>query len=402
MTAKPSTPRSSWGAWLAFALMLAATPLLTRSGFALTLASQAGIAVILALSWNLLFGQAGLLSFGHAIYSGIGAIASLHALRAIAAHGTTFPTVLLPLAGGLAAVALAVPLGYVGSRRGGLTFAMITLAMGELVHASAPLLPSVFGGEAGISADRTAGLALIDLASPAALCTLIAAWTFACALAMHAWTQTPLARMANAVRDNPTRAAGIGIDPRRVRWLVTLTAAFFAGIGGGLSALLFEIAGAESVGTLASVTMLFGATIGGTGVFFGPALGALVHALMTGALSSLTPAWPVYLGMLFILIIMRAPGGLVSLVVGRREGRQPTTFVRTAASAAILLGFIGIVETAFTLTGNVGVIGSMLSMLPGGRAGGLMASAAVFMAGRAAWDRLGHRAGGNIRPESRA
>ncbi len=385
-------------AWLALALLLAATPLFTASSFALTLASQAGIAIVLALSWNLLFGQTGLLSFGHAVYSGIGAIASLHALRIIALSGAPFPTVLLPLVGGLAAAALAVPLGYIGSRRGGLTFAMITLAIGELVHASAPLLPGLFGGEAGISADRTAGLALVDLSSARSLYVLIAAWTFACAVAMHAWTRTPLARMANAVRDNPERAAGIGIDPRRVRWLVTLTAAFFAGIGGGLAALLFEIASAESVGTLASVTMLFGATIGGAAHFFGPVLGALVHVLMAGAVSIVTPAWPVYLGVLFILVVMRAPGGLVSLVVARRQGRA--TPARTAAFVAILLGFIGIVETAYTLTGNVGALGAALAMLPGGRAGGLIASAVLFMAGRAWWDRLDRRERGSMpRPE---
>lgn len=378
--------------WVAFAMILAATPLLVDSGFALTLASQAGIAIILALSWNLLFGQAGLLSFGHAVYSGIGALASLHALRAMAAGGVAFPTVLLPLAGGAAAAALAVLLGYVGSRRGGLTFAMITLAIGELVHASAPLLPAVFGGEAGISADRTTGLALVDLSSMRALCALVAAWTFACALAMHAWTRTPLARMANAVRDNPARAAGIGIDPRRVRWLVTITAAFFAGIGGGLAALLFEIASAESVGTLASVAMLFGAYIGGAGHFFGPVLGAVLHTLMAGAASTLTPAWPVYLGVLFILIVMRLPGGLVSLFRHRHGVPGGTLAARAAAFAAILLGFIGIVETAYALTGNVGTLGAMLAMLPGGRAGGLIASAVLFMIGRAAWHRLARRA----------
>ena len=379
-------------AWVAFALLLAATPLLVNSSFELTLASQAGIAIILALSWNLLFGQAGLLSFGHAVYSGIGALASLHALRAMAAGGVAFPTVLLPLAGGAAAAALAVLLGYVGSRRGGLTFAMITLAIGELMHASAPLLPAVFGGEAGISADRTAGLALVDLSSMRALCALIAAWTFACALAMHAWTRTPLARMANAVRDNPARAAGIGIDPRRVRWLVTITAAFFAGIGGGLAALLFEIASAESVGTLASVAMLFGAYIGGTGHFFGPVLGAVLHTLMAGAASNLTPAWPVYLGVLFILVVMRLPGGLVSLFRHRPEVHDAALPARAVALIAILFGFIGIVETAYALTGNVGTLGAMLALLPGGRAGGLVASAVLFMIGRAAWDRLARRA----------
>ncbi|MBM3561460.1 MAG: branched-chain amino acid ABC transporter permease, partial [Alphaproteobacteria bacterium] len=294
--------------WLILAALLAAPPLLFDGGFALTLTSQAGIAVILALSYNMLFGQTGLLSFGHAVYSGIGGYAAIHALRLIGAGELHFPLALLPLFGGIAGAALAVLFGYVSSRRGGLTFAMISLGIGEMVHAAAAMFPAFFGGEAGITADRTAGTPLfgIGFASAQAVCWLIAVWTLASALLMHAFTRTPLGRLANAVRDNPARAAEIGIDPRRVRWLVMIAAGFFAGIAGGLSAILFEIVSADNLATGASASMLFAAFIGGAGNFFGPALGALLITLMSTAVATVTPAWPIYLGLLFIAVVLKA------------------------------------------------------------------------------------------------
>ena len=100
--AKDSRARTSGlTPWLIYAALLATPPLLFDGGFALTLASQAGIAIILALSYNMLFGQAGLLSFGHAVYSGLGAYAAIHALRLIGQGALHFPVALLPLIGGL-------------------------------------------------------------------------------------------------------------------------------------------------------------------------------------------------------------------------------------------------------------------------------------------------------------
>jgi branched-chain amino acid transport system permease protein len=382
--------------WLVFTALLAAPPLLFDGGFALTLASQAGIAIILALSYNMLFGQTGLLSFGHAVYAGIGGYAAIHALRLVGAGELQFPVALLPLIGGMTGAALAVLLGYVSSRRGGLTFAMISLGIGEMVHAAAVLFPAFFGGEAGITADRTAGTPLfgITFASAQAVCWLIAAWTLASALAMHAFTRTPLGRLANAVRDNPARAADIGIDPRRVRWLVMIAAGFFAGIAGGLSALLFEIVSADNLAAGASASMLFAAFIGGSGSFFGPALGALLITLMSTAVATVTPAWPIYLGLLFIAVVLKAPGGIVGLCAGAaraaRRGRRPALHLaaRAIAALAIVAGLAGLIETAYFLAGSPGSAGNALAALPGGRIAALGVSGLLLIGGRAAWRRL--------------
>ena len=412
--------------WLVFAALLAAPPLFFDGGFPLTLASQAGIAIILALSYNMLFGQTGLLSFGHAVYSGLGAYAAIHALKLIGAGSLPFPVAFLPLVGGAAGALVAVLLGYISSRRGGLTFAMISLGIGEMVHAAAALFPTLFGGESGITADRAGALVIkivaanaaadataatfaaaqlgFDFSSARAVFWLIAAWTLASTVAMYAFTRTPLGRLANAVRDNPERAAQVGIDPRRVRWLVMIAAGAFAGIAGSLSAILFEIVSAENLGVAASAAMLFATFIGGSGAFFGPVLGAIVYTLMSGAVAAVTPAWPIYLGALFIVVVLKAPCGLLSRPASMPEdarlsglyGQSPGAGMALAAIAilailAMLTGFIGLVESAYALAGSPGRAASWLATLPGGRAAGVVLAGVLFIAGRETWNWMAAR-----------
>src|SRR5690606_8937885 len=143
---------------------------------------------------------------------------------------------------------------------------------------------------------------------------LVAVWAFIAMLGMYAFTRTPLGRIANAVRDNPERAEFIGYNPRRVRFLVMTLSAFFAGIGGGMFVMIFEIVNAENVSALRSAGMLMATFIGGTAFFFGPVLGALVFVFFSVALSEHTFAWQLYLGIFFVLLVMFAPGGLAGLI----------------------------------------------------------------------------------------
>jgi branched-chain amino acid transport system permease protein len=151
--------------WSALVLLLAA-PLLLGSQ-ALGLMVQMGIAVVLCMSFWLLMGQGGMVSFGHALYSGLGAFAAIHVLRALGMSGSWGPVPaglllpLLPLVGGLAAALMAWVFGWLATRHdSGTAFAMITLGLGELVWAGAQMFPSIFGGEAGITANRSAGASL--------------------------------------------------------------------------------------------------------------------------------------------------------------------------------------------------------------------------------------------------
>ena len=122
--------------WAGFALVLIVAPWLFRSSLALTMLSQMGYLIIICLSYNILLGQGGMLSFGHAVYTGLGAFVAVHAMNLAAAKGgVPIPLVLIPLVGGLAGLFFAILLGYVTTKKSGTTFAMITLGIGELVAA---------------------------------------------------------------------------------------------------------------------------------------------------------------------------------------------------------------------------------------------------------------------------
>jgi branched-chain amino acid transport system permease protein len=300
----------------ACAVGAALLPLAFSDDFAISVFCSVAIAILLALSYNMLLGQAGMMSFGHAVYSGMGAYLSIHALNKFADWSVAFPVTLLPLIGGAAGMLVGVLFGYLSTKRSGTPFAMISLGIGELVAASALMLPGFFGGEAGISGNRVTGEGWfgIDFGPQLQMYYLIAAWTLASGLAMYALTCTPLGRIANAVRDNPERVQFIGYDTHRVRFYQLLWSAFFAGIAGSLAALNFELVTAENVSAHASGAILVMTYIGGTGQFFGPVLGAAFVTFLSTVLSNYTKAWPFYYGLLFLLTILFAPGGLSSLI----------------------------------------------------------------------------------------
>jgi branched-chain amino acid transport system permease protein len=345
---------SQWLAWGSTALLFALLPVAFGQGFALTLLSQTGIMIIFALSYNMLLGQGGMLSFGHAVYYGLGAFFAISALRTVNS-GLAFPVALLPLVGGFGAALCGVVLGFPTTRRAGTPFAMITLGVGEMVYAAALMFPGVFGGEGGLTGDRTsgprlAGLDWLTFGPQVQVYALIAVYCLASMVAMYALTQTPLGRIANAVRDNAERVEYIGYNAQRVRWLMLILSSFFAGIAGGLAAINFEIAvTAENVSALRSGGVLLAAFIGGTAFFFGPILGAVVFTLFAVALSDFTKAWQLYLGLFFVLLVLFAPGGLASLLQANLRVVQLRKF-----ALGITAGIVMLVELAYRVTLEVG------------------------------------------------
>ena len=305
-----------WLIWSLFALVLAGAPHIFTSGLGTTVLTQMGIAIIACLSYNILLGQGGMLSFGHAVYTGLGAFLTMHALNRIG-EGLALPVSLLPLVGGLAGIGFAVLFGYVSTRKSGTTFAMITLGLGELVFALSLMIPEFFGGEGGVSGNRVVGpvRAGISFGPPLQVYYLIAVYTFLSVAAMFAFTRTPLGRMLNAVRDNPERVEFVGYNTRMIRYIAFILAGFFAGIAGGLGALNFEIVTAEVVGTARSGAYLLFTFLGGATFFFGPIIGVILMVLAFVLLSEFTKAWLLYLGLIFIFMVMYAPGGIASLIM---------------------------------------------------------------------------------------
>ncbi len=306
-----------WIIWSLFALVLMVAPLIFKSSLAQTMLSQMGIAIIVCLSYNMLLGQGGMLSFGHAVYSGMGSFLAIHTLNMVSKGSLPVPVSLIPVVGGLASMLFAVIFGWVTTKKAATPFAMITLGVGELVWASALMFPEFFGGEGGISGNRVAGSKPfgITFGPQIQLYYLIAIYTFVCTALMFAFTRTPLGRMLNAVRDNPERVEFVGYDTQKVRYIAFVIAAFFAGISGGLAALNFEIVTSEVVSGPRSGAYLLFTFLGGATFFFGPIIGAVLMVLAFVFLSELTKAWLLYLGLVFLFMVMYAPGGVASLIM---------------------------------------------------------------------------------------
>ena len=344
-----------WAGWLL--LVLLAPLLAQRSSFALALLSRIGIMTIFALSYNMLLGQTGLLSFGHAVYYGLGAFATLHLLNALGARGLHAPIALLPLFGGLAAMAFGLVFGYATTRRAGTTFAMISLGIGEMVAASSLMFPGFFGGEGGVTGNRVTGKGWfgIDYSTPLQLDYLIAFWALACALLCWGLTRTPLGRLANAVRDNPERVEFIGYDPQLIRYRMVVLSGFFAGVAGGLTALQFEIVTAETLSAQTSGTVLLMAFVGGIGAFHGPMIGAALVTVLQVAVASVTPAWPFYFGLFFLAMVLYAPDGIAGILARHQAAWQagllrslvPAYAIAALPAAALLLGVVAVVEMAY-------------------------------------------------------
>jgi branched-chain amino acid transport system permease protein len=348
-----------WIVWSLFALLLLAAPLVFSGNLSITMLSQMGIAIIACLSYNILLGQGGMLSFGHAVYTGLGSYMAMHALNAATDGQIPIPVSLIPLVGGVAGLFFAILFGYVTTKKAGTPFAMITLGMAELVFAMSLMFSEFFGGEAGVSGNRVVGEAFmgISFGPPRQVYYLIAVYTFVSVGLMFAFTRTPLGRILNAVRDNPERVEFIGYNTQKVRYLAFMIAGFFAGIAGGLGALNFEIVTAEVVGAARSGGYLLFTFLGGATFFFGPIIGGVLMVLAAVLLSELTKAWLLYLGLIFLFMVMYAPGGIASLIMMNLRvasfGRLREVWVAYLALAVtalvILLGAGAMVEMIYHL-----------------------------------------------------
>jgi branched-chain amino acid transport system permease protein len=355
--------------WLILALLLVAIALPwcfydwahhRHAGFLISMLSQMGMMIILALSYNMLLGQAGLFSLCHATFFGIGGYATVHLLNAAGSGDFPLPMEVMPLLAGLAGLALALLFGSMATRQRATAFAMITLGIGELMATAALMFHHFFGGEGGVTTNRMIDNSLFGLtyASGLQVYYLILAWTVIAAALMYYLTLTPLGRMANATRDNFERAQFIGYDPRMVRFIQFALSGFFAGIGGGLYAITYEIVTFDSLAAPLSANALLMAYIGGATVFGGPILGAILITLLQSGVSLLSNSWLVYVGVMFISMVIFAPTGLAGIIKAhgpiRRTGRLGSLvvpYLRLAIpSVGVLFGFIGVVELMSFLT----------------------------------------------------
>ena len=358
--------------WSLFALVLIVAPLVFTSSLGHTILSQMGIGIIVCLSYNMLLGHGGMLSFGHAVYSGMGSFLAIHTLNLVSRGSLPLPVSLIPIAGGLASMLVAAGLGWVTTKKSGTTFAMITLGVGELIWAMSLMFPEFFGGEGGISGNRVTGSKTwgITYGPQIQLYYLIAVYTVICTALMFAFTRTPLGRMLNAVRDNPERVEFVGYDTQKIRYFSFIVAAFFAGISGGLAALNFEIVTSEVVSGYRSGAYLLFTFLGGATFFFGPIIGAILMVLAFVLLSEFTKAWLLYLGLIFLFMVMYAPGGVASLIMmnlrvaafGYLRKLWVSYLALALTAAVVFLGAAAMIEMIYHLQLN-SALGSELSFM---------------------------------------
>jgi branched-chain amino acid transport system permease protein len=368
LPARAARPRAftAWP-WIAALIVSVVLPWLfydfqhhRHGGFAISVLSQTGMMVIFALSYNMLMGQAGLLSFCHSVLFGLAGYATVHFLNAAGAGELLVPMELMPLLAGLTGLGFSIVFGYIATKQRSTAFAMITLGIVQLITTAATMFHHFFGGESGVQTDRQIGHSLFGLeyGQPIEVYYLTVAWMLLAAIGMYFHTATPLGRMANACRDNHERAQFVGYDPRIVRFVQFSLSGFYAGIAGGLFAITYEIVTFDAVAAPLAANALLMAYIGGVTTFFGPVLGAVLITLMQSGVSLMSNSWLIYVGALFIAMVIFAPAGLTGLILEHaplaRAGllrRLTVPYVRVLIPGVILLlGFVGAVELLSFLT----------------------------------------------------
>lgn len=317
------------GAAIVLALVLAPavlSPALVNAGIQMLIAS------LFACAFSLLCGQAGMLSFGHSAFFGVGAFATVHAMNAVGGAGL-LPTPFMPLVGAVTGLLVGLVAGWFATKRTGVYFAMITLAIGELLYSLAPHLGGWFGGEAGVSTMRMPAFGL-SFGSNVQVYYLTLAWVLLCLGLLYLFTRTPLGRVALGLRENTRRLRFLGYNVHMASVLVFAVSTMFAGVAGALQALNIESANYVLFNLDLSAEVLLNSYIGGVTFFLGPAIGAALMTFFGYVVSDLTTSWLLYKGLLFVAVMLFVPRGIAGLV------QTVAASVRTCGFGALAASFV--------------------------------------------------------------
>lgn len=265
---------------------------------------------IVAVANNLMIGYTGMLSFGQAMFFGIGAYAAGLLLKAGMSVVVALP------AATLFVLVLAIGVGYFCVKRAGLYFICITFAFNQMFFFIAYSWTGLTGGEDGLPGVPRPGL-LVD---PLAFYVFAAAVFFACLIAMKRIVDSPTGRLFEAIRDNPARAAATGHDVGRLKLVSFVTAATFTGLAGAIYSMLYGIVPVDQIHWLRSGDIVFMTLLGGTGNFFGPIIGAVGYIWMSETFSLFWDRWPFIMGVAFVIVVLYLRGGMVELI-GKVYGR---------------------------------------------------------------------------------
>jgi branched-chain amino acid transport system permease protein len=344
------TISSFWRIFRVFAVLILVLPLPFDSIVVVPVLIQVYVAIILSLSYNMVLGQTGLLSFVHAIYFGFGGFAAVHALRFAGSGELPVSVPFIPLFGAVMGLVMAATMASFTARRTGMAFAMITLCLVELVIASGSILGRFYGG----GVDRTLPPAFFgqNFVSDLSVYYVTSVWMIICIAGMAFFARSPLGRLSNAVRDNAERVEFVSFDPWVVRFAAMSASGIFAGIAGSLFAIAYEFVGGETITFATSSNIIIMTYIGGIGHFAGPVIGAVLVTFLQTMLSNYTQIWGLYLGLLFVTIVLFLPHGLAGLISSHAAAVRSGTWRRLAkpylhlalASLWAGAGLIGLLE----------------------------------------------------------
>ena len=290
------------------ALVLVAAPFLAYPVFVMRVMCFA----LFASAFNLLLGYGGLLSFGHAAYFGLASY-----VCAFAARSWGLEPLSAILLGTLASSALGAVFGAVAIRRQGIYFAMVTLALAQIVYFASLQAPFT-GGEDGIQGvPRGRLLGLVDLAPDRVLYVLVLAIFLAGLLAIYRIVHSPFGQVLRAIRENENRALSLGYRVDRYRLAVFILSAALSGLAGATKALVFQLASLTDVHWTMSGEVVLMTLIGGMGTMFGPTVGALVFVSLEFYLASLGSWVTVVEGAVFVLCVLAFREGIVGVLARR-------------------------------------------------------------------------------------
>jgi branched-chain amino acid transport system permease protein len=303
-----------WICWLVVVAILAVYPKLFGLYYTNLFVTFA-IFALFSVSFNLLLGYTGLLSFGHAMFFGVGGYGTALALK----HIPGMPLLPAVLIGLLSAAALALILCPLVVRVSGTAFAMLHLAFGELMHVLALKLRSITGGEDGIGGFpippfSIPGVISVDIKQPENFYYFAVACLGISLSMIWFFTKTPFGQIQIGVRDNPNRVDYLGFKVPQTKAVVYVVAAAFAGVAGSMYALFQNLISSSALNILTSFAPITMTMVGGVGSFFGPIMGAGIFQVIEELTSRYTEQVELVMGLTLILVIMFAPMGFMGLI----------------------------------------------------------------------------------------
>jgi branched-chain amino acid transport system permease protein len=302
----PVTPRAMRDEMIVFAVMAALLAIVPWTSIYPYFVMQALCFALVACAFNLLIGYGGLLSFGHAMFLGTAGYASAHALKVWG-----LPAELGILAGTAGAAALGVVTGIVAIRRQGIYFAMITLALSQLLYFVYLQTPFTHGedGIQGIPQGHLFGI--FDLTKPTTLYYVVLVGFLAGFLLIYRTINSPFGEVLKAIRENEPRAVSLGYKTDQYKLLAYILSGTLAGFAGSLKVFVAQNASLTDVHWSMSGEIVLMTLVGGLGTVFGPVVGAFVIIAMQQYLASFGQWVTVIQGVIFVACVLTFRRGLI-------------------------------------------------------------------------------------------